>query len=152
TRWRPSMPSPRSSPASSGRSRPLVDRTFVGVPASPGIVVGSVHLLRWEVPLVRHRVIEDAEIPREIARLHAAFTGAIERLEQIRKQAEQRAGADEAAIFDAQILMLQDSMLIGEVESNIRQKYAAEKAFDLVMVEHAQQFARHAQPRLRERV
>lgn len=129
-----------------------MDRTFVGVPASPGIVVGSVRLLRWEVPLVRHCVIEDDEIPEEIARLHAAFAVATERLQQIRKQAEQRAGADEAAIFDAQMLMLQDSTLVDEVESNIRQNYAAEKAFDLVMVEHAQQFARHTQARLRERV
>jgi phosphotransferase system enzyme I (PtsI) len=113
--------------------------------------VGSVHLLRWEVPEIRHRVVEDAEIPSEIARLHAAFTVATERLQQIRKRAEQRAGAAEAAIFDAQMLMLTDSTLIDEVESNIRQNYAAEKAFDLVMVEHRQQFARHAQPRLRER-
>lgn len=129
-----------------------MDRTFVGVPASPGIVVGSVRLLRWEVPFVRHRVIEDHEIPQEIVRLHAAFTVATERLHQIRKQAEHRAGPDEAAIFDAQILILQDRALIDEVESNIRQNYAAEKAFDLVMVEHAQQFARHTQARLRERV
>ena len=37
-------------PASSGRSSRPMDRIFVGVPASPGIVVGPVHLLRWEVP------------------------------------------------------------------------------------------------------
>ncbi len=42
-------------------------------------------------------------------------------------------------------------MLISEVESNIRQNYAAEKAFDLVMLEHRQHFARHSQALLRER-
>ena len=41
--------------------------------------------------------------------------------------------------------------MIADVESNIRQNYAAEKAFDLVMLEHRQHFARHAQPRMRER-
>ena len=34
-----------------------------GIPASPGIVVGPAHLLRWEVPDVPHRVIADDEIP-----------------------------------------------------------------------------------------
>ncbi len=128
-----------------------MDRVFVGVPASPGIVVGPVHLLRWEVPDVRHRIIPDDAIPEEIERLHDAFTRAKERLRQVRARAEQHAGPEEAAIFDAQLLMLDDSSLIEEVESNIRQNYAAEKAFDLVMLEHRQTFARHAQPRMRER-
>jgi len=39
------------------------------MPASPGIAVGSSHLLLWEVPDVEPRVIEDAEIPVELARL-----------------------------------------------------------------------------------
>jgi phosphoenolpyruvate-protein phosphotransferase (PTS system enzyme I) len=111
-----------------------MDRVFVGVPASPGIVAGPVHLLRWEVPDVRHRIIPDDAIPEEIARLHDAFTRAKERLRQVRARAEQHAGPEEAAIFDAQLLMLDDASLIEEVESNIRQNYAAEKAFDLVML------------------
>jgi phosphotransferase system enzyme I (PtsI) len=128
-----------------------VDRVFVGVPASPGIVVGPVYLLRWEVPEVRHRIISDDAIPGEIARLHEAFTRAKERLRHVRARAEEHAGPEEAAIFDAQLLMMDDSTLIADVESNIRQNYAAEKAFDLVMLEHRQHFARHAQPLMRER-
>jgi len=125
---------------------------FQGVPASPGIVVGPVRLLRWEVPDVRHRVIEDDAIPAEIARLHAAMEQAKVRLHQIRARAEQYAGAEEAAIFDAQVLVLDDAELIAEIESTIRQNYAAEKAFDLVMIERRQQFARHPHALLRERV
>src|SRR5580698_6953299 len=147
----PWTPSPPSSAASSGRSSRSMDRVFVGVPASPGIVAGPVHLLRWEVPDVRHRIIPDDAIPEEIARLHDAFARAKERLRQVRTRAEEHAGPEEAAIFDAQLLMLDDASLIEEVESNIRQNYAAEKAFDLVMLEHRQLFARHAQPRMRER-
>jgi phosphotransferase system enzyme I (PtsI) len=128
-----------------------MDRTFQGVPASPGIVVGPVYLLRWEVPVVRHRIIEDDAIPAEIARFHAATAHARDRLRQVRARAEQFAGPDEAAIFDAQMLVLDDETLIAEVESNIRQNYAAERAFDLVMLEHRQQFARHSQALLRER-
>ena len=48
-------------------------RALVGIPASPGIVVGPVHLLRWEVPDVPHRIVTDEQIPRELARLQDAF-------------------------------------------------------------------------------
>ncbi|MBP6773282.1 MAG: hypothetical protein KA154_09815, partial [Gemmatimonadaceae bacterium] len=59
-----------------------------GIPASPGIVVGPVHLLRWEVPEVRQRLIDDAEIDSEIERLHRAFERARERLRTLRARAE----------------------------------------------------------------
>ena len=51
-----------------------------GIPASPGIVVGPVHLLRWEVPEVRHRLVADNEIEGELARLRHAVQRARERL------------------------------------------------------------------------
>jgi len=49
-----------------------VERQIRGIPASPGIVVGHVYLLRWEVPDVRHRIIPDEGVPAEIERFHAA--------------------------------------------------------------------------------
>ena len=45
---------------------------IAGMPASPGIVDGQVHLLIWEVPDVRHRIIPDEAIPAEVKRFHAA--------------------------------------------------------------------------------
>ncbi len=123
-----------------------------GIPASPGIVVGPVHLLRWEVPEVRQRLIDDAEIDAEIERLHAAFERARERLRHLRSRAEAQAGPEEAAIFDVQISILDDPQLIEGVESLIRQNLGADKAFDLVLLEWRQNFARHSAPMLRERV
>ena len=60
-----------------------------GIPASPGIVVGPVHLLRWEVPEVKHRLIDDDAIDAEIVRLHDAFERARDRLRHLRARAEQ---------------------------------------------------------------
>ena len=80
-----------------------------GIPASPGIVVGPVHLLRWEVPEVRHRLVEDSEIDNERTRLHVALEKARERLRLLRKRAEAQAGEKEAAIFDVQLSILEDS-------------------------------------------
>jgi phosphotransferase system enzyme I (PtsI) len=129
-----------------------VDATLVGIPASPGIVVGHVHVLVWELPDVRHRVVADAAIPEELARLQDAIARAKERLQSVRRRAEDYAGRVEAAIFDVQYHMLEDRELIGMVEALIRQNYSAEKAFDLVMVERRNEFAHHTQPMVRERV
>ncbi len=129
-----------------------MEHTIAGLPASPGIVVGPVYLLRWEVPEVEYRIIADDVVPAEIARLHGAFARAKERLRLVRARAEAHAGPEEARIFDAQLMILEDETLVQEVESVIQRNYGAEKAFDLVMLEHRQHFARHAQPFLRERV
>jgi len=75
-----------------------VQSVLRGIPASPGIVVGPVHLLRWEVPEVKHRLIDDAQIPDEIHRLHDAFDRARDRLRLLRTRAEAQAGPKEAAI------------------------------------------------------
>ena len=129
-----------------------MERTLVGMPASPGIVMGPVHLLRWEVPDVPHRIIHDDEIDAEIERLHAALERARERVRLVRDRAARQAGPEEAAIFEAQLLILEDSDLVHRVESLIRQNLCAEKAFDLTILEWRQQFARHALPMMRERV
>lgn len=129
-----------------------MDRKLTGVPASPGIAVGTVHLLRWEVPEVPQRIISDDAIPREIARLHEARTKAKERLATIRDRVERTAGPQEAAIFDVQREILDDRELIAGSEALIKQNLAAEKAFEIVMLEWRERFARAGHPMLRERV
>jgi phosphotransferase system enzyme I (PtsI) len=129
-----------------------VAKGIAGTPASPGIVDGQVHLLRWEVPDVRHRIIPDEAIPGEIKRFHAGLAQARERLHHVRARAEKHAGPEEAAIFDVQLSILEDGELLRQVEELITQNLGAEKAFDLVLFEWRQQFASHARPLLRERV
>lgn len=129
-----------------------MDSVLRGIPASPGIVVGPVHLLKWEVPEVRQRLVGDDEIDEEVARLHGALEQARTRLRHLRKRAEVQAGEEEAAIFDVQLSILDDNELITRAESLIRQNLGAEKAFDIVLLEWRQHFARHTAPMLREKV
>ncbi len=129
-----------------------MDRVLTGIPASAGIAVGTVHLLRWEVPDVPHRLIPEEQVPSELRRFHAAVDRAKARLNQVRNRVEAAAGREEAAIFDVQHSILEDTDLLSGVEEFIRQKLAAEKAFDLVMLEWRQRFARHSVAMLRERV
>lgn len=127
-------------------------RPILGLPASPGIVVGPVHLLRWEVPQVRQRIITDDQVPGEIERFNNVVARAVLRLEQVRDRVRANAGDEEAAIFDVQIAMLYDAELLDNVRALIQQNVGAEKAFDLVMADWRQSFARHPHKMLRERV
>jgi phosphotransferase system enzyme I (PtsI) len=129
-----------------------VDRLLRGIPASPGIAAGTVHVLRWEVPEVPARVVPDAAVPAERARLDGAFQTAVERLRRVRERAERNAGPEEAAIFDVQISILEDPALRKEIDDLVEQGIAAEKAVDLVLLEWEQHFARHQHAMLRERV
>ncbi len=129
-----------------------MDRAIVGTSASPGIVLGPVHLLRWEVPDVPHLIIPDEDVDREIARFQDAVARARERLQSVKDRAERHAGPEEAAIFEVQITILADAELHTRVESYIRQNLGAEKAFDLVLLEWRQQFAKSPSPLMRERV
>jgi phosphotransferase system enzyme I (PtsI) len=104
------------------------------------------------VPEVRHRLIDDRDIDGEIVRLHHALERARERLRLLRARAEVHAGPEEAAIFDVQLSILDDGQLTGSTEALIRQNLGAEKAFDLVLLEWRQHFARHSAPMLREKV
>jgi phosphotransferase system enzyme I (PtsI) len=128
-----------------------VPAELIGVPASPGIVVGPAHLLRWEVPDVRARVIRDDEIDAELDRLRAATSKAVDRLKNVKLRAAEKAGPAEAAIFDVQISILEDASLREQVEVLVRQNLAPEKAFDLVMLEWREHFSRSTNPLMRER-
>src|SRR3954463_10645850 len=129
-----------------------VKRKLVGIGASPGIAVGTVQLLRWEVPDVPHRIIPDDAIPAEQLRFRNALAVAKERLRHISERVESKVGKEEAAIFEVQLSILGDPDLTRGVQELIHQNIAAEKAFDIWMIESRQRFARAASPMVRERV
>jgi phosphotransferase system enzyme I (PtsI) len=129
-----------------------VERTLTGISASPGIAIGAVRLLIWEVPVVPHSIIPDEAIDTEIARFHAARVEARKRLAQVRKRVEERAGPTEAAIFEVQQLLLDDPVMLEEIESLIRHNVGAEQAFHQHMSDWRQRYAREADSYLRERV
>jgi phosphotransferase system enzyme I (PtsI) len=130
----------------------MTSLTLSGISASPGIVVGPVHLLKWVVPDVPPRMIDESAVAGELDRLHRALDRAVERLRSVRERAEKNAGPAEAAIFDVQVSIIEDAELRKRVEDVIRQNFAAERAFDVVMLEWREHFARSTHAMMRERV
>jgi phosphotransferase system enzyme I (PtsI) len=128
-----------------------VPAELTGVPASPGIVVGPAHLLRWEVPDVPARVLRDDQIEAELAKFRAALEKAKDRLRAVKARAAEKAGTAESAIFDVQISILEDAALLDQVDQLVRQNLAPEKAFDIVMLDWRDHFGRSTNPMMRER-
>lgn len=129
-----------------------MERTLQGISASPGIVVGPVHFLRWEVPDIPQHILADDAVEGEILRFHEARERARERLHHVRDRAAKRAGPEEARIFEMQEMLLDDPEMLKHVESLIRHSLGAEQAFHQHMSDWRQTFARHASPEMRERV
>ena len=131
----------------------MSDRLLKGIGVSPGIAVGPAVVVRWALPEVPHRVVPRTQVEKEVRRLRAAVKDVKQQLTELRARAEDRAGVDEARIFDAQILMLEDKEFIGGVAELIRENHlTAEKAFEFKTLEYRDLFTATGSPLLKERI
>jgi phosphotransferase system enzyme I (PtsI) len=129
------------------------DRLLKGIGVSPGIAMGPTVTVRWALPEVPHRVVARTQVEKEVRRLRAALKDVRGQLTELRARAEDRAGVDEARIFDAQILMLEDKDFIGGVAELIRENHlTAEKAFEFKTLEVRDLWTAAGNPLLKERL
>ncbi len=99
--------------------------------------------MRWAFPDVVDRTVDPEEVDREIVRLRDAVSEVADQLEHLRRRTMQRAGTEEAGIFDAQIMMVQDEDFLPGVEALIRKNnLAAETAYEFKALEIRNAFQR----------
>jgi phosphotransferase system enzyme I (PtsI) len=123
-----------------------------GVGVSPGIAVGPVYVLQTELPEITRRTIRPAETGAEVERLQRAVATVREELGGLRDRTRRRAGAEEAQIFTAQIAMLEDEALLGEVRRLIRENLlTAERAFEFEALELRELWAQSSSATLQQR-
>src|SRR2546422_647043 len=107
----------------------MSERLLKGIGVSAGIAVGPAVVVRWTMPEVPHRVVPRSQVEKEVRRLRAAVRDVKRYLQDLRAKAEDRAGVDEARIFDAQLLMLEDKEFLSVVglvsEEGTRTSHAA---------------------------
>jgi phosphotransferase system enzyme I (PtsI) len=88
--------------------------TVTGISASPGIAFGQVFLyLRSEVEVPSYQIDPEKRVD-EIARFEQALLVTRQQIAKIQAEVEKNLGADEARIFDAHLLVLEDQALITE--------------------------------------
>jgi phosphotransferase system enzyme I (PtsI) len=92
---------------------------LIGIGVSPGVAVGRAVILTLRTEAVRFPIQPD-RVAREIALLKAAREQSRQQLQDIRSRVAKARGAELAAIFDAQILMLDDPSLVGRAEDIVR--------------------------------
>ena len=77
-----------------------------GIPASPGIAVGSAYLFTKEIPRVEVRSLNEHEVEGEIIRLTRAMEKSVKELIKILFFAQEKVGDAKARILVAQIMVL----------------------------------------------
>jgi len=98
----------------SPETRSKEEYTVQGISASQGIAYGQVFLyIRSEIEVPVYQVNPDKRI-EEIARFEQALLVTRQQIQKIQDQVEKNLGADEARIFDAHLMVLEDQALISE--------------------------------------
>ncbi|MGH9172797.1 MAG: phosphoenolpyruvate-utilizing N-terminal domain-containing protein, partial [Vicinamibacterales bacterium] len=92
---------------------------LTGIGVSPGVAVGRAVILTLRTEAIRFPIPPD-RVGREVGALHGAREQSRQQLQDIRDRMLLARGAELAAIFDAQILMLDDALFMGRAEQIIR--------------------------------
>ena len=124
---------------------------LTGLGVSPGVGVGKALVLKRGSRDLGFRV-PAALVDREIERLNEARATSRTQIEQIKARIGRTAGAEHAYLFDAQLLMLDDAMLIGRAAEIVREsRLNAESALQRALDEISALFEQGEDVYLRER-
>jgi phosphotransferase system enzyme I (PtsI) len=100
--------------------RPPRDELILkGIPASPGIAMGTAHLYTKEIPRVAEWTLSPDELPLELERLQRAMEKSAKELNKILLFAQKKVGDAKAKIFEAQIMVLEDQVLVDSMRKRI---------------------------------
>jgi phosphotransferase system enzyme I (PtsI) len=119
------------------------EHRWQGRGVSDGIVVGRVLRVFNGTRQVYRATLDDGDVEREIRRLRAAVRLARRQLLAIKARAEKELGVEQAYIFDAHLLMLEDRKLLGDVEQFISEErvnaeWAVKVAADRLLAVYAE--------------
>ena len=126
--------------------------TLQGIGVSPGIAVGDVFLFKTEDDRPVERDITAEEIPREIARFEEALIETRRQIHEIQKQVGSAIGQENASIFDAHLLVVDDRSFVEEVIRGLSLQHKnVETVLRVVADKYAQALLRVEDDYLRER-
>ncbi len=129
------------------------EKVLRGIPVSAGVCRGKILVLdRPDDTSIPRRELSEAELPGQLRRFEQALTETRHQILEVQGKVSQGMGAQDASIFDAHLLVLEDPTLIDEVTKFIhREKVTAEYAFHQVAEKYSATLAAIADEYLRER-
>ncbi|HGT0128344.1 phosphoenolpyruvate--protein phosphotransferase [Clostridioides difficile] len=91
---------------------------YKGIGASPGVALGKALVVEHSELVIEKKSIDNVEA--EIAKLEDAVAVSKEELVKVKERASEELGAEEAEIFEAHLLVLEDPELIGSAIDKIK--------------------------------
>ncbi len=88
-----------------------------GIPAAPGLYIGKSYIYSKETIVIKDGTIDDVD--EALAAFREALDRSKKELDKIFKVAKEKMGEQRAAIFEAQLLILEDPDLVGVIEQRI---------------------------------
>lgn len=127
-------------------------RVHRGIGVSPGIAIGKALVVEVRRPRPQRQTLEAAEVPAEVARLRQTLELSRSQIQEIQQRIARELGEQYARIFEAHLLILEDSRLVEEAIARIEgERINAEFAVQQVLEPVRQAFSRIEDGYLRER-
>src|SRR5688500_2233536 len=109
---------------------PNGERVIRGIPVSGGVCRGKILTLGRTADAVPRRMLSDSELADNVRRLQYGLIQTRQQILEVQRKVTVGLGAEDASIFDAHLLVLEDPTLIEEVTRKILQeKVNVEYAF-----------------------
>src|SRR6267378_1980214 len=129
------------------------EKILRGIPVSAGVCRGKILVLDKVRHTIARRELADAELTEEVSRLEKALIRTREQILDVQRKLAEGIGAEQASIFDAHLMVLEDPALIDEAVRVIQtEKVNGEYAFHTVSERYANALAKVDDEYLRERV
>ncbi|MDD5653185.1 MAG: phosphoenolpyruvate--protein phosphotransferase [Candidatus Omnitrophica bacterium] len=126
---------------------------FKGIAAASGISIGPAYKMGKEEFTVPKQEIGDADIPLQIQIFEEALIKTRREIIDLQKRIATEMGQEEAQIFDAHLLVLEDRMLIEEVISRLKKEHLSVAfIFSEVLKKYIEVFSKIEDEYLKERI
>ncbi len=123
-----------------------------GIPASPGIAIGTALVIRRPDSIIEEREILPEEIEPEIQKFREALESTRKEIQALQGKVQSVLNEGEAKIFDAHLLLLDDSFLMEEVENTARKEMRnIDFIFNRIVQRYISAISKMADPYLSER-
>src|ERR1700679_369453 len=106
------------------------EKVLHGIPVSTGVCRGKVLVVKKIGRTVSQRELSESEVAENLDRLHKALVTIRQQIQEGQKQVAKSLGDEQASIFEAHLLILEDPALLEEVARMVEcQKVNVEFAF-----------------------
>ncbi len=146
---RQSKPAAPSAEPSSAKVQPV---SLKGIPASPGIAIGHAFIMDGQQSPIAKEFISPEEISLQINRFEEGLSRTRQEIVGVQKKIEQELGGDQAEIFNAHLMVLEDRTFIEEVIERIKNEHlCCEYVVSSVLRKYIEAFSHIEDEYMRER-